>query len=241
MRFDDVERQWQAWRGGVRGGRDLRRWSRRAEALTGWAPDELDHPSWSPETDAMQAALVLLAQQGESMAAVILLHQLRPGLRRVARSARRWAAIEGVDPEAETLSAACEVLVAHRLDRRPSRIAANICGDTRQRLWRSSGRVERSDAAARTLAVALEPGGPPDPATTTDTLDLLADIRAALANVHRCPRSRAVTAELAYRTWILDQAPATVADDLGLARVTVSSRLCRLRASLRAGVAGSRS
>ncbi len=270
--YDDITRTWLRWVRSPRGGRTLRRWADDHPALAGWTADELVSPRCGDRADAMQAALVRLAQAGDQAATSTLIVQLRPGLTRVAWRAwhRRCAGprpfASMADTRDEVLSAFGETLAGHRLDRRPARIAANLVLDTHQRLWRAAGRDDRAAAAAVAVSVAAAgravragsgrggsrsgagaagsgPGyaGGPEPVAgpagspdeVAGTLDLTTAVAAALHRLPGSEASRRLSAELAFRAWILDEPSALIARELGLGRKTVDTRLCRLRALVR--------
>ena len=261
--YDDITRTWLRWVRSPRGGRTLRRWAHDDPALDGWAVEDLVSPRCSDRTDAMQAALVRLAQAGDQAAASTLIVQLRPGLTRVAWRAwhRRCAGprpfASMADTRDEVLSAFGETLACHRLDRRPARIAANLVLDTHQRLWRAAGRDDRAAAAAMAVSVAaagrravrsgawtssgaavpapVEALGCPD--DVAGTLDLTTAVATALHRLPGSDASRRLSAELAFRAWILDEPSALIARELGLGRKTVDTRLCRLRTLVRASQA----
>jgi hypothetical protein len=235
--FNDVMRTWDQWAGSGRGAQVLRRWRGCDSALDGWTLAELRSPVSSARTDAMQAALVRLAQQGDAAAAATLTVQLRPGLSRLVRWAlgadhRFWSAGEAA---AEVLGVFSEILMGHCLARRPGKVAANLLYDTRQRIWRTRSREARTRQAA--LAAASVPPAEPSPLDRPDTvtgeLDLVAAVSSALEQLAGSETSRRLTAELAYRAWILDQPSKAIAHELGMGREAVSSRLCRLRAIVR--------
>lgn len=240
--YDDITRTWLRWVRSPRGGRTLRRWADDHPALAGWTPDELVSPRCGDRADAMQAALVRLAQAGDQAATSTLIVQLRPGLTRVAWRAwhRRCAGprpfASMADTRDEVLSAFGETLARHRLDRRPARIAANLVLDTHQRLWRAAGRDDRAAAAAVAVSVAaagraVRAGSGPD--EVAGTLDLTTAVAAAIHRLPGSEASRRLSAELAFRAWILDEPSALIARELGLGRKTVDTRLCRLRALVR--------
>ncbi len=272
--YDDITRTWLRWARSPRGGRTLRRWAADDPALARWTVDELVAPLCGSRTDAMQAALVRLAQAGDQAAASTLIVQLRPGLTRVAWRAwhRRCAGprpfASMADTRDEVLSAFGETLARHRLDRRPARIAANLVLDTHQRLWRAAGRDDRAAAAAAALSVAAagravrvgagsgtgrygpgtggaEPvagggagvGGIGSPDDVAGALDLTTAVATALHRLPGSEASRRLSAELAFRAWILDEPSALIARELGLGRKTVDVRLCRLRTLVRASQA----
>ena len=247
--YDDITRAWLRWVRSPRGGRTLRRWADDDPALVGWTAEDLGSPRCGERTDAMQAALVRLAQAGDQAAASTLIVQLRPGLTGVAWRAwhRRCAGprpfASMADTRDEVLSAFGETLACHRLDRRPARIAANLVLDTHQRLWRAAGRDDRAAAAAAVVSVAaagrvVRSGTAGSPDDVAGALDLTAAVAAAVDRLPGTEASRRLSAELAFRAWILDEPSALIARELGLGRKAVDVRLCRLRALVRASQAG---
>ncbi len=176
----------------------------------------------------MQAALVELAQSGDHAAMLTLLNQLRPGLWCLARHGR-WAVRDGPVPGPDDVVAvACERVLLHPLDRRPRSIAANIVLDTRQRLCRSRrARVTHPLVACTAPAV-------DEPEVRSTDLDLLERLACALHATGADPRSRRLSAEVAYRAWILDESAPTIAASVGLRPDAVRARLSRIRAAVRA-------
>ncbi len=244
--LDDVVREWDRWAASPRATRTIRQWAEADPALTGWTPDQLRSPRSSARTDAMQGALVALAQRDQAAAVRTLMVQLRPGLVGLTRRTMGRLGPGGQsvgsrgEAEAEVLSAFGETLVRHRLDRRPTKIAANLLLDTHQRLWRAAGREQRIGAATATASaarsnLAYQPECRPEqhPELATDALELVAAVAAALHQLTGTEKNRRLTAELAYRAWILDEPSAGIARELGLERKMVDTRLCRLRSSLR--------
>jgi hypothetical protein len=138
--FEVVVDSWNQWARSTRGTKAMRAWGARDPALEGWPIAELRAPVASTRTDAMQAALVALAQEHETMAATTLAVQLRPGLTRVVRLALAGGCwVTGPDDAPyHVLGVFYETLMRHPLERRPTKIAANLVQDTRQRIWRTS-------------------------------------------------------------------------------------------------------
>ncbi len=230
---------WQQWLEGRRGTARWEQWSGDHPALQGWTTTDLIAPTGSERTDAMQAALVAVAQRGEGEAAHLLLVQLRPGLTRLCRwsvGRHMWSWHEATD---EVRAAFFETLYRHRLDRRPRKIAANLILDSRQRLTRSnraatgSGPDTWSRHHQRPSSSGRRPGPTVEPtAYDHDPGSGLAARSAIVAAVERLPgsaSSRRLTATMAYRAWILDQPRSAIAAELGLGAGTVSTRLHRLR------------
>lgn len=221
----DVD-QWIRWRQSRRGRRCWDDWCREHPSLAGWTASGLLAPRRSPATDRLQHDLVALAQAGHGDAALTLLVQLRPGLLRLVRvrvgiSGEAW-------PEAcdEVRAAFHETLYRHRLDRRPRQIAANLVLDTRQRLRRADGPRPVPPPPLFHLPHASAGPGP-------EALTVVVTLRRAIDRLPGSSASRALTAEAAYRSWILDQPRPEVADALGLRPDALDTRLHRLRRVVR--------
>jgi DNA-directed RNA polymerase specialized sigma24 family protein len=232
--FDHLVHEWDRWARSVRGAHTLSRWAIDDHALRGWSTSELSTPRSSPRTDAMQAALVRRAQDGERGAFLALVTQLRPGLTSIVRRARADPGLgTGSETEDEVLATFGEVLMAHDLARRPHRIAANLLLDTRQRLWRSRERRARVEGALRRGVGAGPPPRPTQPEERAVELDLTGAVSTAIQHLAGNDRSRRLTAEAAYRAWFLDQPCDQIAAELGMGHEAVRTRLCRLRSSVR--------
>jgi hypothetical protein len=228
--FEVVVDSWNQWARSTRGTKAMRAWGARDPALEGWPIAELRAPVASTRTDAMQAALVALAQEHETMAATTLAVQLRPGLTRVVRLALAGGCwVTGPDDAPyHVLGVFYETLMRHPLERRPTKIAANLVQDTRQRIWRTSdGPRAKGPGLTRTTAMADEQ---PEPEAV---LDLVAEVTWALGQLAGSEASRRLTAELAVRAWILDQSRLTIAREVGLGHRADNTRLCRLRSVVR--------
>lgn len=215
---------WWRWRNSRSGIGTWRRWASTDPALLGWSTADLEAPQSSSRTDAMQAALVELAQRGEGDAVTTLLVQLRPGLHRIVR----WVAASGhlswPDALDEVRAVFYETISRHPLERRPARIAANLILDTRQRLQRTGIARPASADLVRHPVEPAESGDDPLAALLIGSV-----LRAGLARLPGSDESKQLTATIAFRAWILDQARTDIAEDLGLAPETVTTRLHRLR------------
>lgn len=242
--FDDIVREWEQWTASARAARALARWADEQPALVGWRRLDLRWPVSSGRTDAMQAALVALAQDGDEDAMRTLIVQLSPGLtglvwrayNRESFGPRPFGSMK--EAQREVLSSFGETVASHRLDRRPSRIAANLLLDTHQRLYRAAGREQRQDQAPPPSVMVVTPAAS-EPADLVDgAVDLVAAVGAALDRLTGTEPNRRLTAELAYRAWILDEPSAAIARELGLGRKTVDTRLHRLRTAVRAAHVG---
>jgi hypothetical protein len=236
----------QRWLSAGFGAGRRRAWARSHRALSGWTPDELVKPVGSPRTDAMQAALVAIAQGDrtcaagpgadtsapgdDGAAAVLLLAQLSPGLAGVVRATigvTGWSRTEAID---EVRASFYETVCRHRLDRRPRKIAANLVLDTRQRVLR---RRRPSDRVGGELPTSLGSRRPDDPIATavalTNAIDVVA---AAVDHLPGSVPSRRLTAAVAYRAWFLEQPRNEIAVEVGLGPANVNTRLHRLRATI---------
>ena len=176
---------------------------------------------WSPSVDAAQGALVAVAGHGDGEAAITLLVQLRPALGRLVRH----LAIGGLaHPDAvdDVRSTFFETVLRHRLDRRPTRIAANLVLDTRQRL----ARRQPSRSTSAPIGTGFDPSPPPQERSLALATDTLWAAAGALGGTEQ---SRRLSAEVGYRCWFLDQPRAVAAAATGLAPQAVAGRLHRLR------------
>ena len=196
----------------------------------------------------MQAALVDLAQAGDHAAATTLLTQLCPGLWRiVGRGHRHRSTCDAVQPD-DVAAVAYETIMRHPLDRRPASIAANVILDTRQRLWRAAAAAARRSCSPPLRAPAAwcprptrqPPRGSPidEPDVRVEELDILDRVAIAIERSTGDPRSQRLSAEIAYRAWILDEATPSIAEAVGLRPDAVRARLSRLRAVVRTAGAG---
>lgn len=233
--FTDATQRWERWAATPRAKRQLTIWAENDEAFFGWTIDSLRSPRSGVTTDAMQAGLVRLAQGGDEAAAATLISQLRPGLSSIARWAasfdRRFTVVD--EAASEVLSVFGEAVMRHRLDRRPTKIAANLLLDTRQRVWRAGGRQARIDSAAVTAARSAATGHRTNLEDVASQLELVASITTALNQLGGSSSSRRLTAELAFRAWFLEEPCAMIAQELGLGPSVVRTRLCRLRSDVR--------
>lgn len=230
--------RWRQWFVGQKGQRSLDRWGRHQPALLGWGDaripsaspglaevHEFEAPVSSPRTDAMQAALVVLAQSGDPEAAVSLLVQLRPGLVRITRNlteCRCWPTIEAVE---EVRATFFEIMTRHSLNRRPAKIAANLLLDTRQRLDRQ---LQSSRPRLQLVTNTY-----PDVDSHTSVL-AYETLRSVAAGLPGSISSQRLTADLAFRAWVLKQSRVAIAEELGMKPQGVRSRLHRLRSAIRA-------
>ncbi|MEM7341011.1 MAG: hypothetical protein AAF467_20310 [Actinomycetota bacterium] len=233
MRLQNVTDQWNHEMATMRGARTRRRWAEAEPTLAGWGIAALRDPRWSEATDLMQRALVHISQAGDDVALRTLMVQLRPGLSRIiSREARRRLAVGGTDDvDAEVLSVFAEVALRRDLERRPAKVAANLLADTHQRFWRDSQRRDNElSALARLRRPAAGPGNDGGLDDVATRVDAVASLQEALSAVPAPQRQ--LTATLAVRAWMGDEARDALAADLGLSAGTVRSRLCRLRARL---------
>ena len=182
----------------------------------------------------MQAALVAMAQQGNGDAATTLLVQLRPGLIRLARWVAVAADLAWPDAIDEVRAVFFETLYRHPLERRPHSIAANLLLDTRQRVIRAHRRTSQRVGLA---AVGPQPpsGSEVGAAGDVDPISRLLVTQVLRAGLDQLPgsdESRALTATIAYRAWVLDQSRSDIARDLVINPEVVTSRLHRLKTNI---------
>jgi len=197
----------------------------------------------------MQAALVAEAQRRDDEALATLIVQFRPGLvHLIAWAARNYRSGRWAEADDDVVATFGEVILHHRLDRRPRLIAANLLLDTRQKIWRAEGKESRSRQAVLTAAALAAPGpsagleaaGPSpemQPDLVVEELTLIGQLANAIESLPGSPSSRRLTAEVAYRAWVLDEANSCIATEVGLAPDAVRARLSRLRSVVRDSVA----
>ena len=194
----------------------------------------------------MQAALVQLSQEGDHAAVSTLLTQLCPGLWHiVGRWRKRRTGCDAVQPD-DVAAIAYETIMVHPLERRPRAIAANIVLDTRQRLWRANGVTDRrscwvfpnATTAGQPRMRRLDQQPPcctvDQPEVRVTDLDLLGRLATAIERSTGDRQSQQLSAEIAYRAWILDEAAPSIANAVGLRPDAVRARLSRLRTAVRA-------
>lgn len=150
-----LQAEWEALVSSPAADRALAGWGRTEPALAGWSDLEslratCHDPSDPARSDAILAALVRLAAvdgHGDVLAARVVLQLLVPGaLRLVRKLAPRY----GGDVPATEAAVFAELVVLIRTypwRRRPSRTAANLLLDCRQRLTRSMQRSHREQLA----------------------------------------------------------------------------------------------
>ena len=222
-RTDDV---WRRWLDGPRGRALRRRWAARHPELRQWRACELVAPVGGDRTDRMQAALVDLAQSGDSEAVFGLLIQLRPGLLGIVRTV---APLLGPDAAAEVRSAFLETLFRHRLDRRPRRIAANLVLDTRHRMT-----IDRARPLRPPDRPTVVPAPTPPPSGGPGRVELVDQLRRVIDRLPVTEPSKRLTAAVAYRAWFLGEPHDRIAEQVGIGANAVACRLHRLRGPLRA-------
>ncbi len=239
---------WERWVRSRRGKAERARWADQYPTVRAWTAPQLAAPPGGPDTDALQAALVALAQDGDEGAVRTLVVQFRPALARLSGRSR------GPDRGAGAVVATfVEVVLAHDLSRRPRRIAANLVLDTRQRLNRSRPRPTAASGEDRWVRSAggddhwtnraADRRGRPHreeladrrarPEDVVGGREVVEALAATLARLPGSADSVALTREMAFRAWFLDEPTSRIADDLGLGREAVRTRLSRLRSAVR--------
>ena len=228
--FKEITQQMQIQTSNFRGKRLQREWIRLEPVLKNWTMAELSQPAFNtPNSDAMQAALVRLAQGGCEIAALCLTCQLLPGLKKLSKTTA--AGFE--DPAAEVISAFYEVLGARDIVRRPAKVAANLILDTKQKLYRALLKDLKQNDIANTLAhqanQELRVGETSDLISRYSTIELIAD---ALAGYQS--KSRAQVSEIAFMHWIEGFSTQEIADQLGISQTAVTTKVWRLRQRIKA-------
>ena len=209
--------RWLSWADSPAGSALLEGWTTRHPELRSWSHDDLVNPRYSPRTDAMQAALVSLAQDGSAEAGLTLLVQLRPGLSRLARTAAGWDWIMTHDVEEEVQATFFETLFGLDLNRRRRRIAANLLLDTRQKLWRRLPRSGPPTVDRPGQNLEQYSSRQTIPRHWIDELEVWLHFRDGLNHLPGSEASRRLTATMAFRAWVEDEPTAAIAVDLGVA------------------------
>ncbi len=195
---------------------------------------ELAEPRNKPlETvNVMQRRLVSMAQDGDDIAVAALVVQLRPGLARLARSVLQWPwTLSGSHRDAceDVQATFIESALKLDLERRGTRVAANLINDTRQRLWRASPAGWASG----------QQQSPPSLQSNDANHDHLGrseaiiDLGRHLRNLDTDRASSIVTAEMAYLAWVQEYPLSDIAAQTGHTPGAVANRLHRLRRQLR--------
>jgi DNA-directed RNA polymerase specialized sigma24 family protein len=160
--FDELDRDWRRLRS------DRRAEARLSDICALAGVERLEdletavHNAARPRADAVLAALVRRALAGEGLAARVLLQLLLPGARRVAR--RWWALGDQDERAAAAVSAVWGRIQRYPLERRPSRIAANILMDADSDLRRSLRRRDRATPVDLSLREDTSAADAPHPA-----------------------------------------------------------------------------
>lgn len=226
--FTEITYKWQQWANSSKGLRLLRKWQLQHTQLRGWTMDELQNPRSCNRTDQMQACLVRLSQAGCDNAALTLAQQLSPGLKKLTRTIGKS---EISHSASEVISTFYETLLRHNLEARPNKIAANLILDTRQKFHRSHlAEVKRTEAfkqAAFTAQTEIQPV-----TQIVNSLCALNAVGKAMKKYHRgAPNSNA--SEIAFQHWVLGMPTKEIAEAHGVSQSVITSRLWRLRKTLR--------
>lgn len=240
----DAEAGWLQWADSRKGAAKLHQWNQMflegPSGFSPWSSYELLSPRSGIRTDRMQAQLLALAQRGDGDAAVTLTVQLRPGLLRLLAKTARFqpfgngfgtptgSSTSRIEAMNNIMSTFQIVLFNHDLARRPTKIAANLILDTRQNLWREAIRNRRRQDVVHSLVDACDrhSGAEHDPTGFIDELVTLDD---AVRSLPGSGASQELSAELAFRSWVLEESNTTIARELSLSTEAVNTRLHRLR------------
>lgn len=217
-----------------RGRRVYRDWIKTEPTLMDWTMNQLSQPAFEivdkSKVDQMQAALVRLAQKGCETASLCLTCQLLPGLKKLAKT----TAVGFSDPGAEVISAFYEVLGTRDLTRRPTKVAANLILDTKQKLYRGLLKDLKQQDISRNLAVSYNAELT---RLATDNQDLIGRyssievIAEALASYP--PKSRRQIGEIAFMHWIEGYSTLEIADRLNISQTAVTTKIWRLRQKIK--------
>lgn len=159
--FQQLDREWAGLSRSPVARRHLSEWSETSPELSGL--DDLDalvvHANRRDRARESDGVLVPLARRAatDDLAARTLLQAMMPGMRWLAHRYRGVAASAMDDAASLVVALAYERIRTYPFDRRPSRIAANVFLDTRQRLHRTIGRPSPSVVSLESLM--FEPAG----------------------------------------------------------------------------------
>ena len=135
--IDQLEREWERLALDRRAARRLREACAEAGGATSLRELEQYVRQASPAAaDRVLIALVGIASTGGRLEARVLLQLLLPGVRRLAR--RWWALGDRDERDSSAVAAVWHRICSYRLDRRPSKVAANILMDAEKELRRAA-------------------------------------------------------------------------------------------------------
>ena len=217
-----------------------------SDAIERWCTDpDLASPSlhdlvariWAApvvEADRRLAALARLAPD-DVVAARTLLQALRPGLRTLGV---RLGFGRPDDAIFETVIAAAWERIRTYPTTRPERIAANVLLDVRKAICAERRRAT-ADAERQVPADEVEPSAWGISPSAEDTAhdDGPVSLAVARSTLERAVRARTITAagaDIVWRTRVLDQPHADVADDIGVEPATLLRRRQRVERKLAA-------
>lgn len=225
--FDELESEWERECTSVVARRAMHEWRADASLRSFTSPSQLvsflqerGHPK---ENDDVLRPLVMRARD-DDFAMRTVLHALTPGLRSLARR-YSWADTHD-EVVATTVEAALQRIRNYPLRTRPNRIAANVLGDTKGKLFKRFTDLNRSKSLDE-LSVHLKPIGP------SPVEELMATVRDAV----RTGRLNASDASLIVRTRVFDTPVDAVAQEQGVEPQTLRRRRLRAEARLVTSVA----
>lgn len=225
--FKEITQQMQLQTSNFQGRRVHRTWTQKEPILMTWSVAELSQPAFDKSgTDEMQAALVRLAQAGCETAALCLTCQLLPGLKRLAKT----TAVGFSDPAAEVISAFYEVLGSRDLNRRPTKVAANLILDTKQKLYRGLLKDLKQTSIAQDLAVQFSQELSSAVKTNHDPIERYSSVELIADALESYPaKSKHQVGEIAFMHWVEGYSTLEIAEKLGISQTAVTTKIWRLR------------
>jgi DNA-directed RNA polymerase specialized sigma24 family protein len=222
--FQQLDEEWARITRSPAAGERLAEWTESSPVLAGLGDLDavVQHANRRGQAHESDRILFALAQRAgaDDLAARTLLQAVMPGMRWLARRYHHVASAAGEDPPSLVIALTYERIRTYPFGRRPSRIAANVLFDTRQRLQRGVGRPGPAIVALESL-----PFEPADVDESSDESCELLDHAVAQRVI------AADDAELIAMTRLGDLPVAELAADLGCPAQTLRRR--RRRAEMR--------
>lgn len=133
--FDDLDREWERMLGAGVLDRALARWGRSEPRLaefpgTPWMFEFLEDPHGDPGDQSAVLLSLLTVARDDRLAALVVLQRMAPALKRIAAWQHPFTQNEW---DCHIVAEAYEVIATYPIERRPSKVAANIVMDVRKR------------------------------------------------------------------------------------------------------------
>jgi hypothetical protein len=220
-----IETEWRRSIRSSRATRTLLSWVVQEPVLAAKSFSALVDLRSGPQTDAIQLALARLARS-DRLAGTTLLYSVVPGLKSLAGKLRTLPLEEPID--SALIRTAWEVIATYPVQRRPRHVAANVLLDTRRNVIAESRTALRvADALTQAGDIGLPDRDPSVEEIVTDWRDGYRRVHAFLYEAVAAGWIASDTAELAWRTWILDEPVGDAHAQLGLGYSAARGRLSR--------------